>query len=505
MVAARILYNVHMSYSLDNCCKRDLRLSKDDKVMQWLDTNKAYRMEPIPGRKQKDKAYFFDQVPFEIISQYAMKDAELTFALYKFQQEKVEPSDLLVLEQEMQLIKVLFYMEQLGVRVDLNYCDVAAAKELARMSIEKKKFFEITGSELVDSGESLKPIFLSLGFKLPLTDKGTPNVDHYVIAGIDHPAARCLEEFRDAEKRHSTFNGLIFAMDNDKNVHTSFKQSGTVTGRMSSANPNLQNLSAEDNSEYPIRRAFRPRKGFVFVSIDYDQMEFRLMLEYAKEAELIQKIIEGHDPHQATADLTGLSRKAAKTLNFGLLYGMGVAKLAKAIGVSEGEAKKFKAQYFEHLPKVKEFLHAASRNQRIRKFTWNWLGRRSYLEDDRFSYRAPNSIIQGGCADICKKAMNAIHLYLQDKKSRMVLQVHDEILFEVALDELELVPLLKQTMEQAYRSRNMPLTCSMSYSLESFHDMIETDSYEALSDGIRESLSIKSQKKPKAITQHVVL
>lgn len=506
-VGARILYNIHESYSLDALAERELGERKDDAVMTWLEANKCYAMVPAPGRKKMTKNYHFDQVPFDIISKYGIKDGKLTLAVKQKQMEQYIETDLPVMKNEMRLITTLYDMENLGIKIDREYVEKAAAHELARVEKYVDEWGKLIGSELVDSGEYLKPVFEGFGFTIPWTDKMEPNVDAEVIAGIDHNSARILEAYRDAEKRYTTLMGILSAADSNDVVHTNFRQDGTVTGRMSSFGPNLQNLSAEDGGEYPIRRAFIPREGFFFVSIDYKQMEFRLLLDYANERELIGKIMDGHDPHDSTAELTGLSRKAAKTLNFGLVYGMGIKKLGKAIGVDEGEAKAFKFKYFDALPKVREFLWGAARRQEQRGFTWNWFGRRFFLREKRFSYRAPNSIIQGGCADICKIAMNNIHYYLTDKKTKMLIQVHDEILFEVSFDEVNLIAMLQNFMEKAYPYRNIPLTCSVSYSLKSFHDMTEVDSLGDLIAGVQSEgtgISNKGSEASKDATEHVV-
>lgn len=506
-VAGRVLYNIHDSYSLDSMSERELGERKDDAVMKWLEDNKCYQMESVPGRKKQNKNYFFNQVPFEIITKYGMKDGRLTLRLYQHQMDQSKnpyfATDNPVIENEMRLIHTLFHMEQTGVKVNRDYCEKSSQYELGRAHGFATRWKDEVGSDLVDSGEYLKPIFEGLGFHIPFTDKGEPNVDYNVISGIDHPLARLLEDYRDAEKRYVTFMGILYAADKVDVVHTNFKQSGTVTGRLSSQEPNLQNLAAEDSSPFPIRRAFIPRPGFFFVSIDYKQMEFRLLLEYAQEMELINKIMVGHDPHQATAEMTGLSRKAAKTLNFGLVYGMGVAKLAKAIGVTQAEAKEFKQKYFDALPGVQRFLWQAQSRQARRGQSWNWFGRRFQLKERRFAYRAPNSIIQGGSADVCKIAMNRIHGALQNKKSRMVLQVHDEILFEISFDEVDVVGKVLQIMETAYPHRNIPLTCSVSYSLESFHDMVEIEG--DFDRAIREAISNKGPESSKTASESVVL
>lgn len=516
-VAGRVIFNIHESYSLDSMSERELGERKDDAVMTWLETNKCYQMEAVPGRKKQNKNYFFNQVPFEIISKYGCKDGRLTLKLFnKFNDPNREffATDKPVIDNEMRLIRTLYKMENTGVKIDRAYASDAATYELSRLNgflarwkelaFEHVKREKTEDYELVDSGPYLKAVFSELGFFIPNTDKGEPNVDYYVIAGIDHPLARVLEDYRDADKRYSTLMGLLYQADHDDVIHTNFKQSGTVTGRMSSMEPNLQNLAAEDSSPFPIRRAFVPRPGFFFVSIDYKQMEFRLLLEYAQELELINKIIQGHDPHDSTAEMTGLSRKAAKTLNFGLVYGMGIAKLAKAIGVTDGESKAFKQKYFAALPGVQQFLWQSQARQAKRGYSWNWFGRRFQLKERRFAYRAPNSIIQGGCADVCKIAMNELDDCLAPVKSRMVLQVHDEILFEIAYGEEYLLTRLMKIMESAYPHRNIPLTCSASYSLKSFHDMTEVGSVGEIPGAVGAAVPSEGETGPKNASGPVV-
>jgi len=503
-VGGRILYNIHDHYSLDAMSERDLGERKDDAVMKWLEENKCYQMVPVPGRKKAFKNYFFNQVPFEIISTYGCKDGRLTYDLKQFQCKEYLETDMPVVKSEMRLIETLYDMEQVGVKIDREYVVAASTDAHNKVELALAEWKELIGTDLVDSGEYLKPIFEGFGFPIGWTPKMEPNVDGYAIQEIDHESARLVERCRDAEKRYTTLMGLLTSADKNDVVHTNFKQSGTVTGRMSSFSPNLQNLSSDDSGDYPIRRSFVPREGFFFVAIDYQQMEFRLLLDYANEQELIGKIMEGHDPHDATAETTGLTRKAAKTLNFGLVYGMGIKKLGKAIGVDDAEAKAFKWRYFDALPGVKVFLWNAAKRQEQRGFTWNWFGRRFQLRERRVSYRAPNSIIQGGCADVCKIAMNHIHEYLKGKVSRMILQVHDEILFEVSFDEIELVWLFKEAMEKAYPYKNIPLTCSVEISLKSFHDMESIKTPGELLNALGKNISTKGSAAVKDVAESMV-
>jgi DNA polymerase-1 len=476
-VIARLYENHHQfsgGYSLSKCCERWLSVRKDDRVMEWMDANGAYTVYPnAEGRDTKH--YYFDLVPFDMISEYAAQDAIVTGKLYSFLKERMYETNLTTMESD--LIPVLFNMEKTGLRIDREYCQAAYEHEKNRVRMAELEFQDLTGVDFTDSAKCLEPIFTKMGIELPQTEKGNAQItDEVLSAHPENRIAKCVLEYRDATKRSNTYwSNYIFLADDKDTIHPNFRQSGTVTGRMSCNNPNLQNIPAEDSGPFPVRRAFVPRPGFRFVSIDFAQMEFRLMLEYAQQMDLIEKIKNGHDPHDSTAELTGLTRKAAKTLNFGLLYGMGVAKLAKAIGVADDEAKRFKYKYFDALPGVKGFIRESSRRMEARGYTFNWAGRRYILEDAKWSYKAANSIIQGGCADICKLAMVRLAEFLTSRRTRLVLQVHDEVLFEVADDEIGIVPDLKRIMENSFNARHMPMACSVAWSKENFHDMQENE------------------------------
>jgi DNA polymerase-1 len=495
-------YTYSGGYSLDASSKRWLNAEKDDRVKQWMDANNAFTTGFYPDGKP-EKHYYFDLVPFDIISEYAMKDAELTFKLYEF--FKLNMYENKAVEIETNLTPVLFEIEKVGVLLDREYCVGAQQFEVERAGQAERRLVALCGGEFTDSAKFLAPILEARGFKLPTTEKGNKQITDEVLNQFPGDLlTRDLLEYRDAIKRESTYFGnyLGCCAESDNVIHPNFRQAGTVTGRMSCNQPNLQNIPAEDPSVYPIRRAFIPRPGFVFVSIDYAQMEFRLMLEYANQTDLIEQIKNGLDPHDATANLTGLSRKPAKTLNFGLLYGMGIAKLAKAIGVSDAEAKSFKYKYFDRLPGVKRFIRTSSDRQASRGYTFSWTGRRFYIDDPKWSYKAANSIIQGGCADICKLAMVRLFNYLREYHSRMVLQVHDEILFEIDIGELHIIKRLQEIMAEAYVAQNMPMTCSVSYSLKNFNDMKEV-SVDEIENDIRKELSEDGTKAPQETQKHV--
>lgn len=236
-------------------------------------------------------------------------------------------------------------------------------------------------------------------------------------------------------------------------------------------------------SEYPIRRAFIPRDGYTFYMLDYDQMEMRMMFDLAGEYSVIDLIKKGFDPHKATAytmfKLTDETyekkyRNAAKAINFGLIYGMGVSKLATTLGVEYNEALDLKEQYFRNLPATARFIKRVTLSAKNSGHIFNWLGREYFFLRDE-AYKAVNYLIQGGCADIVKIAMVRTHNRLKDHSSRLILQIHDELIFEVADGEEYLVAQLKEIMEGVYPFRSLPMTCGVDKSNKSWHDKEPVD------------------------------
>jgi DNA polymerase-1 len=217
---------------------------------------------------------------------------------------------------------------------------------------------------------------------------------------------------------------------------------------------------------------------------DFDQMEFLLMLDRAavqkkRPTELIKKILGGLDVHQATADVASqggnpITRNQAKTVNFLTLYGGGNAKLAAGLGCSLATAKKIRNAIFDAAPEIPDFIDAVCSVASSRQYVFNWAGRRCHFPNSEFAYRAPNYVIQGGCADIVKIAMNRIDDFLLDKRSKMLLTIHDELVIEVHFSELETVPKrVKEIMETVYPAQYLPLTCSMEHSFKSLGDKVK--------------------------------
>lgn len=487
-ISARLLNNIHMKYSLDECAKRELNREKDESVKKWCDDNDAWEWEITPGKKTRKKNYHFWKVPYEIMHKYACLDGRLTYDLADKHLRDIEELDaslkaqfplkrslMSLLEMEKKLTHVCFRMENRGIRIDRKYCEEAIEYETAQYQEAAQRFKEETGETLVDSGKQLAPIFEKLGYKIEFTDKGHPQITDEWLSRINSEVAQLVRTYRDHYKRCNTyFRSFLYYADKSDIIHPNMRQAGTKTGRFAYSSPNLQNLSSEGSeTKYPVRRAFIPREGCLFVMIDYQQMEFRMMLDYAGELGLIKKINEGHDPHQATADLTGLDRKSAKTLNFGILYGMGNEKLAIALGIDKDRAKSFKNKYFRALDKVDDLIFNVTKVTKERGRIFDWMGRVFQFPDKDFAYKGINALIQGGSSSCVKAAMVSIDKALPELGIDMLLQLHDEILFEMPLESVKYVSLIKSTLEQTYPHRHIQLTCSVSSSKLSWGDEID--------------------------------
>lgn len=512
---ARVIYNEHMEYSLESCAER-IGLKKDDKVEEYINANGLWSYEQIPGKKTRSKRKFFDRVPFEIISTYGETDADITYHLGKHQEAALQdilnrtpegwPSLAKVVENEKQFTKTCFEMERIGVKIDPEYCKKAALYESSRAEKVALEFERLTHIPFKDSNKVLAEAFTKLGEKFPLTEKGNPSFEHSVLSEFESPVAKLVLDFRDARSKANYYHGFLYFMDRDHRVHPNIRQGGAATGRTAQSEPNFQNLTKEDSEadlaqEFLVRRAIVPTPGYFFYCPDQDQVEYRLMLELAARRRgemtpLIQSVLSGLDVHEATAQLTTqagfpITRSQAKTVNFLTLYGGGREKLAKGLGCSPEIARQIQDAIFQAAPEVRSFIRSVIEIASHRGFIFNWLGRRSHFPDSNFSYKAPNYLIQGGCADIMKVAQNKIHQYLQGKKSRMLVQVHDELLFEIHESEEHICSEIKTILENVFPSRFLPLTVGSAYATLSWADKI---------DGEKTRDSIQSAYQP-AFTQ----
>jgi DNA polymerase-1 len=479
-VMARVQYNDYLKYSLEACGER-LGVKKDDTVKKWLDKNKAFSKCPDTGEKK----YYYDRAPWDMLKKYAEQDTLVTEKLYL---DQVKHFDFYnkshvridkVAQLELATTKVLYEMERTGIKLDTFFCKLALSYEENRGQELLKKLRYLCGGEFVDSAKFLQPIFDKKGIHYGRTEKGNAQFDYEALSKSRDTSelARTILEYRDSEKRGTTyFKGLLRYCGTDGRIHASIRQSGTVSGRFSCSGPNVQNWPAnEEDSEVPVRRALRADTGFSIVSMDYAQMELRLMVDEADEMSMVHAINTGVDFHSETAKMAGVSRNIAKSARFAKLYGAGYKKLAKMLGISEAKANEISTAIDQSSPNIASYTRSLIDHINVSDFGWNWLGRRYYVKDKKFAYTYPNLKIQGGCSDILRLAMCHCYKKLEGKLSKLLIPIHDELVFMIHDDEHDLIPVLKDEMIRAFISKKH-LDMGVSVSIgKNFWDLEEWD------------------------------
>lgn len=522
LAQSRVERNDHMLYSLDACLKR-IGLSKDDKVKKYITEHNLFSKVPLDDKKQTYKQLHFDRVPLDIIVPYGLDDAKGTFALFTHLSASIDSKPGLekVRDNEMALHHAILRSNKRGILIDVPYTKRAIEYERNRYHESVKEFEKSTGAKFVDHFKTLQRAFyedkdkFSWGEKTA-TGQVNPVFDEDTLKKFEHPLAKEVLKARDAKGKLNFYNAYMFYKDRNNVLHPNMNAAGTNSGRFSSSDPNFQNMTSEDliqckecgkgyetltekcekcesvdfnRPEFLVRRAFIPRPGYCLFNPDYSAQEYRLMVDLSKKIydvyreraglppvgmgyyELLRKIKdENYDVHQATAELVGVTRASAKTVNFALLYGAGVAKMADQLGVSFDESSKLKEQYFRVLPYIQFFIKTASRTAESRGYVRNWLGRYNYMQRD-FSYKAPNQLIQGGAADVVKVAMVQIDKMLQATKSHQLLSIHDELIIETHYSDIDKVPKrIIEIMETVYPYNYLPLTASAEWSEISLAD-----------------------------------
>ncbi|MBB1087225.1 DNA polymerase I [Lysobacter sp. SG-8] len=407
------------------------------------------------------KAITFDKVALDDATRYAAEDADVTLRLHRVLSARLaqEPTlERVYRDIEMPLVQVLERIEANGVRVDADELRRQSADLSRRMLAAQQKATELAGRTFnLDSPKQLGALlFDELGLPaLVKTPKGAPSTNEEALEAIadQHELPRVILEYRGLAKLRSTYTDKLPEMINPDTgrVHTSYHQAGAATGRLASSDPNLQNIPIRTDDGRRIRTAFVAPEGRRIVACDYSQIELRIMAHLSGDAGLVEAFASGADIHRATAaEVFGKpidavepnERRAAKAINFGLMYGMSAFGLAKQLGVPRGEAQDYIAQYFNRYPGVREFMERTREQARERGYVETVFGRRLYLDQiharnqglragaERAAINAP---MQGTAADIIKRAMIDIDGWLEAHREHalMVLQVHDELVFEV--------------------------------------------------------------------------
>ncbi|MGH8941565.1 MAG: DNA polymerase I [Acidimicrobiia bacterium] len=384
-------------------------------------------------------------------------------------------------EFELPLIPVLARMEHTGIAVDRAYLENMGADLREKLTALDARIQELAGEQFnVNSTDQLRYVLFEK-LALPVVKKtstGKPSTDASVLKKLDHPVVEALLEYREYEKLRGTYvDGYLPLVDADGRIRTRFNQMAATTGRLSSDRPNLQNIPIRSESGRTIRRAFIAGEGAEFLVADYSQIELRVLAHMSGDPFLVEAFRSGSDIHTATAarvwglsesEVTANQRRTAKMINFGLLYGMEAFGLADRLGISRDEAQQHMDAYFSQFVQVREFMSAVVTQARNQGYTTTLFGRRRYLPElksDNFRIRqmgermALNAPVQGTAADIIKKAMIDLDASLRSEglASTLILQIHDELILESPLDEIEVAEKLVVTTMEGVVSLDVPL------------------------------------------------
>lgn len=429
--------------------------------------HKTIHFEDIAGKGAKQLT--FDQIPLEQAGPYAAEDADITLRLHQTMWPQLESETSLrsVLKDiEVPLLSVLSRIERTGVRLDTKMLSAQSQQLAKRMHELEQQAYKIAGRNFnMGSPKQIGQIFFE-ELELPViakTPKGAPSTAESVLqelADQGHELPQVILQHRGLAKLRSTYTEKLPELVNAKTgrLHTSYHQAVAATGRLSSSDPNLQNIPVRSEEGRRIRQAFVPEEGWRMLAADYSQIELRIMAHLSGDTGLLKAFAAGADIHRATAAevfgadspeaVTSDQRRSAKAINFGLIYGMSAFGLAKQLGIERGAAQEYVDLYFARYPGVKDFMESTREQARQQGYVETLFGRRLYLPDinarnqqirsgaERTAINAP---MQGTAADIIKRAMLAVDEWIVSKKPsvRMLMQVHDELVFEVAASEVD--------------------------------------------------------------------
>ncbi|MFM7969840.1 DNA polymerase I [Aeromonas sp. A-5] len=463
------------SYVLNSTASRH---DMDSLARKYLGVD-TISFEEIAGKGAKQLT--FNQIELEQAAPYAAEDADITLRLHQTlwgELSKLPELAKVFTEIELPLLPVLARMELLGTTIDPKLLHQQSQEIEVRLAELERQAHELAGQEFnLSSPKQLGEIlFVKLGLPiLKKTPKGAPSTAEEVLAELaeTYDLPRLLMEHRGLAKLKSTYTDKLPLMIKPQTgrVHTSYHQAVAATGRLSSTDPNLQNIPVRNEQGRRIRQAFIPSAGYKLVAADYSQIELRIMAHLSGDQGLLTAFAEGKDIHKATAaEVFGVAldavttdmRRSAKAINFGLIYGMSAFGLAKQLGIGRAEAQKYMDLYFERYPGVLEYMERTRQQAEAQGYVETLFGRRLYLPDiksrnaglrkgaERAAINAP---MQGTAADIIKRAMIAVDGWIRgitDGSIHMLMQVHDELVFEIREEKLEeYIALIKEKMSAA--------------------------------------------------------
>ncbi len=431
----------------------------------------------------------FSSVALEDAANYAAEDALITLKLYYrlLEQLKLQDAEHLITEAkeiEFPFIQTLIEMEDEGIKIDTAFLEEFKAETEILLDSLRQKIYTLAGGEFNINSTKQLGVVLFETLELPVGKKTKTgySTDEKVLNSLydTHDIIPVLLEYREVFKLYSTYIDPLLTLGlstEDRRIHTSFLQTGTATGRLSSKNPNLQNIPVRSPMGAKIRKAFIASEGKTLIGIDYSQIELRLLAHFSQDATLLDAFAHDKDIHRQTAvaifgeDQADAKRNVAKTVNFGLLYGMGPKKLSVDIGVSTKEAKEIIEAYFENFPTVKTFLRSIADGAKEIGYVETLLKRRRYFNFETappmmkaaYERESVNTVFQGSAADLIKLSMNEIAKVIKKEhlSAKMLLQIHDELIFEVDENQAEvLAERFKSIMEGIY-TLGVPLRSSV--------------------------------------------
>jgi len=473
----------------------------DTMIMAWLSdpgskvgldalAKKFFKYEMKPFKEMVKKGEDFSAVSIEDATFYAAEDAWMTYLLYGTIKKKMELGSLTHLLNEAKNVEypfmnVLMRMERLGIKINpskLLALQKTLSEDLATLTQE---IYALSGSEFnIRSTQQLGVVlFQQIGLKGGKKTKTGYSTNEAVLSSLvgEHPIIEKILEYREYQKILSTYVDPLLKLakkDEYSRIYTSFVQTGTATGRLSSRDPNLQNIPVRSALGRSVREAFVAKEGYKLVGIDYSQIELRLLAHFSKDAALMEAFNNNVDIHMATAiklfgeDEAKEKRNFAKSVNFGLLYGMGPKKLSDELGISSGEAKEIITNYFASFPTVKNFLESIQERVKIDGYVETILKRRRLFDYESangmqkaaFMRESVNTVFQGSAADLIKLSMNQIDSMIREENldTFMLLQIHDELIFEIKEEKVEEISKrFVHTMENVLELE-VPLVCSVS-------------------------------------------
>lgn len=450
------------------------------------------KIETLIGKKGKNQLSMRD-VPVEKVKDYASEDADITYQLKEFLAPKLKEEGLLELYQTMEepLVKVLVDLEFEGINLDVDFLNEYSEELEERIKVLEKSIHETAGVPFnVASPKQVGEVLfekMEIPYRWSKTKSGqySTNEEKLTELANEHAIVNEILRYRGLTKLKSTYVDALPKMVNPRTgrVHSSFNQALAATGRLSSNNPNLQNIPVRTPEGAKVREAFIPRdENHVLLAADYSQIELRLIAEISGDEAMLEAFQKGQDIHRATAarvfevpyeEVTREQRYRAKTVNFSIVYGAGATNLSRQLNIKRNEAKELIGQYFKQYKGLKKYMEEVVDNARKNGYVTTLMGRRRYLRDidsksslarSNAERIAINTPVQGSAADLIKIAMVNIHKVFKERnfRSRMILQVHDELVFDAHKDELEVIqPIIEDKMKNAMPELKVPILVEM--------------------------------------------